>query len=62
MANILISVHTENSMEISKAKDIFTKAGATDICTTGEATAPKVSEDTNRPAVPTMAAYSGHGR
>ena len=60
--NILLSVHTENSKEIAKAKDIFTKAGATDICTTGEVTAPKVSEDTCRPAIPTMAAYSGHGR
>ena len=42
--NILISVHTENPDEISKAKDIFTKAGAQDICTTGEATPPKPSE------------------
>ncbi len=42
--NILISVHTENSDEISKAKDIFTHAGAQDICVTGEATAPKPSE------------------
>ena len=39
--NILLSVHTENSEEISRAKDIFTKAGAQDICTTGEAAAPK---------------------
>jgi hypothetical protein len=39
--NILISVHTDNSDEISRAKDIFEKAGAQDICTTGEATAPK---------------------
>lgn len=37
---ILISVHTENSEEISRAKDIFTKAGAEDICTTGEASTP----------------------
>ena len=34
--NILISVHTENSKEIDQAKDIFTKAGAQDICSTGE--------------------------
>ena len=60
--NILLSVHTENSKEIAKAKDIFTKAGATDICTTGEVAAPKVSEDTRRPAIPTTAAYSGLGR
>ena len=39
--NILISVHTDNSAEISRAKDIFTKAGAQDICTTGEASTPK---------------------
>ena len=38
--NLLISVHTENSAEISRAKDIFTKAGAQDICATGEASAP----------------------
>ena len=39
--NLLISVHTENSAEIIRAKDIFTKAGAQDICTTGEASTPK---------------------
>jgi len=41
--NLLISVHTESSKEISRAKDIFAKAGAQDICTTGEATIPKTS-------------------
>jgi hypothetical protein len=45
--NLLISVHTENSKEISRAKDIFTKAGAQDICTTGEASTPKDSEATH---------------
>ena len=65
--NILISVHAESSEEITRAKDIFTKAGAQDICTTGEATAPKASQprdskSTDRIAQPTMAAYSGHGR
>ncbi|HBA84399.1 MAG TPA: DUF3341 domain-containing protein [Verrucomicrobia bacterium] len=35
--NILISVHTEDSEEIDRAKDIFTEAGAEDICSTGEA-------------------------
>jgi hypothetical protein len=39
--NILLSVHTESSDEIRRAKDIFTKAGAQDICTTGEASTPK---------------------
>jgi len=38
--NILISVHTDNSAGISRAKDIFTKAGAQDICVTGEASTP----------------------
>ena len=35
--NILISVHTEDSTERSRAKDIFTRAGADDISSTGEA-------------------------
>jgi hypothetical protein len=39
--NLLLSVHTENSEEITRAKDIFTKAGAQDICATGESTTPK---------------------
>ena len=39
--NILLSVHTENSEEITKAKDIFKHAGAKDICTTGDASTPK---------------------
>jgi hypothetical protein len=60
--NILISVNTENSEEISRAKEIFTKAGAQDICSTGEASAPAQNNATDRPAVPTMAAYTGHGR
>lgn len=41
--NILISVHTENGDEITRAKDIFTAANAEDICVTGEASAPKKS-------------------
>ena len=39
--NILISVHTENGDEVSAAKDIFKRAGAEDIASTGESTAPK---------------------
>src|SRR3984885_5235731 len=39
--NILISVHAESSDEISRAKEIFKNAGAEDICTTGESSAPK---------------------
>jgi len=60
--NVLISVHTEDSEEINRAKDIFTKARAQDICTTGEASTPKDSKATDRIAQPTMAAYSGSGR
>jgi hypothetical protein len=44
--NILISVHTENSEEITVAKDLFAKAGALDICTTGEASTPAESKAT----------------
>jgi len=42
--NLLISVHTENSEEITRAKDIFTNSGAEDVCTTGEASTPKASK------------------
>ena len=45
--NILISVHTENSEEIKKAKDIFKQAGAEDISSTGESAAPKGKSDPN---------------
>src|ERR1700689_3221113 len=60
--NLLISVHTENSDDITEAKDIFAKGGAQDICTTGEASTPKDSKASDRVAQPTMAAYSGSGR
>jgi hypothetical protein len=46
--NLLLSVHTENSEEITRAKDIFAKAGAQDICTTGEAATPKASKASHR--------------
>jgi hypothetical protein len=48
--NILISVHTDNSDEIKQAKDIFDRAGAQNICVTGEGSAPKGEEssDTTR--------------
>jgi hypothetical protein len=39
--NVLISVHTESHAQIRLAKDIFKNAGAGDISTTGEASAPK---------------------
>ena len=43
--NLLISVHTENSDEISCAKEIFENAGAEDICVTGESSAPDNDDD-----------------
>ena len=46
--NILISVHTENSDEISRAKDIFGEAGAQDIAAVGEAHEPKESQAERR--------------
>ena len=33
--NLLVAVHTENPDRISRARKIFTRAGAEDICTTG---------------------------
>ncbi|MCD6052046.1 MAG: hypothetical protein K0Q55_3464 [Verrucomicrobia bacterium] len=48
--NLLISVHTENSKEIDQAKDIFTAAGAEDICVTEEAATPKEDQATPRAA------------
>ena len=48
--NLLISVHTENSEEITRAKDIFTNAGAQDICTTGEASTSKDNKAADRTA------------
>ena len=38
--NYLISVHTEDSTQRSKAKEIFERAGAEDISSAGEANAP----------------------
>jgi hypothetical protein len=58
--NLLISVHTEDSQEITRAKDIFSKAGAQDICTTGEASTPS-DKAANRPSHLTAPALSGAG-
>jgi hypothetical protein len=44
--NLLISVHTENSDEISSAKEIFSNAKAEDICVTGESSTPKSTKTT----------------
>ena len=46
--NILISVHTESSEEITRAKEIFTIAKAQDICATGEASTPKECKAVDR--------------
>jgi hypothetical protein len=43
--NILIAVHTEDSDEVKSAKEIFERAGARDIATTGEGSVPN---DKNR--------------
>jgi len=56
--NILISVHTENSAEITRARDIFTQAGAQDICTTGESSTPKENRATDRASHSAEAPYS----
>jgi len=42
--SILISVHAENSLQIKRAKEIFTEAKAHDICVTAESAAPKKKE------------------
>ena|SRR5579872_455236 len=56
--NILISVHTESSGEITRANDIFTQAGAHDICATGEASTPKESKAPERAAHPAEPAFN----
>lgn len=43
--NILISVHADNQDEINRAKDIFSNAGANDICVTTDSDVPKISKD-----------------
>jgi len=60
--NILISVHTEDSQEIARAKDIFTQTGAQDICSTGEASTPKESKAPHRAAHPPEPALSSATR
>jgi hypothetical protein len=50
--NILISVHTEDSDEVTKAKDIFTRSGAQDVCVTGEASTPEAKKADVRPSHP----------
>lgn len=52
--NLLLSVHTENSEEITRAKDIFKQAGAQDICVTGDASPPKGDNATRRTTSETL--------
>lgn len=42
--NVLISVHTEDSDEIKRAKEIFKRSGAEDISSTGESSPPRDSK------------------
>ena len=58
--NILISVHTENSKEITLAKDLFTKAGAQDICSTAEASTAKASKAAGRASRPARELVGTH--
>jgi len=46
--NILLSVHTESSDEIKRAKEIFTQSKVEDICSTNEASTPKESTASHR--------------
>jgi hypothetical protein len=49
--NILMSVHTDDSKERERAKEIFVKGGAEDISYTGEASVPKDREAADRQRV-----------
>jgi hypothetical protein len=49
--NILISVHTEDSEEVKRAKTIFEREGARDISSTGEASVGKESVPQHKRAV-----------
>jgi hypothetical protein len=46
--NILISVHTEDGKERSRAKETLEQAGATDVSSTGEASVPKDSRTSEK--------------
>ena len=47
--NVLISVHTENSEEVKRGRQMFEDAGAEDISSTGESSVPK-DKDARQPA------------
>lgn len=46
--NLLISVHTDNKEQVTKAKQIFEDCGAEDICSTAESSVPKAQKATAR--------------
>lgn len=52
--NILMAVHTENALDIARAKDIFEQTGALDICATGESSVPTESQPGERSSPPTV--------
>ncbi|HUG11993.1 MAG TPA: hypothetical protein VMM36_13315 [Opitutaceae bacterium] len=60
--NILLSVHTDNSEEITRAKDIFKQAGAEDICVTGDSSTPDANDDNGHSSRPKAEAYLGTRR
>ncbi len=60
---ILISVHTESSEEVTRAREIFEAAGAKDIATAGEASVEKDDVPPSNPpplGAPRAANYVGH--
>lgn len=60
--NLLISVHTENSDEISRARKIFEDARAEDICVTGDAAVPAAETTHQVPNVPSPAKFQSSVR
>src|ERR1700737_5419731 len=58
--NILMSVHTEDSKERERAKEIFVKGGAEDISYTGEASVAKNQKTADRQPID-AAKYTGLG-
>jgi hypothetical protein len=57
----LFSACTENFEETTRAKEIFTNAGAQNICTTGESSKPEECKASDHAARPSEAAFS-HAR
>ena len=55
--NILLSVHTENSEEIKRAKEIFTEAKAEDICVMGESACSTKSDSKDKELNPYSAVH-----